>query len=41
MSLVKKITVFDVYDRAKSGEKLEESEWDYKIIPQTATKLKL
>lgn len=40
MALTKRVTVFDVFDRAKSGAKLEESEWDYKIIPQTATKLK-
>lgn len=36
----KGITVFDVYDRAKTGPKMEEKEWDFKIIPQTAAKLK-
>jgi len=40
MAIAKALTVFDVYDRAKSGPKLEEKEWDYKIIPQTASKLK-
>lgn len=40
MVLTKKVTVFDVYDRARAGQKVEESDWDYKIIPQTATKLK-
>lgn len=36
----KQVTVFDVYDRAKSGPKVEEKDWDFKIIPQTAAKLK-
>jgi len=36
----KGITVFDVYDRAKTGAKVEEKDWDFKIIPQTAGKLK-
>lgn len=40
MALAKTITVFDVYDRAKTGPKMEEKEWDSKIIPQTAAKLK-
>lgn len=40
MALAKKITVFDVFDRAKSGPKVEENVWDNKIIPQTASRLK-
>jgi len=40
MALAKKVTVFDVFDRAKSGPRVDENEWDYKIIPQTATRLK-
>jgi len=40
MALAKKVTVFDVFDRAKSGKKVDENEWDYKIIPQTASRLK-
>ncbi|MGE5543714.1 MAG: monomethylamine:corrinoid methyltransferase, partial [Bacillota bacterium] len=40
MALAKKVTVFDVYDRAKSGPKVDEQDWDNKIIPQTATRLK-
>ncbi len=36
----KQVTVFDVYDRARSGPKVEEKDWDFKIIPQTAAKLK-
>lgn len=35
----KGITVFDVYDRAKTGQKMEEKEWDFKVIPQTAAAL--
>lgn len=40
MALAKTLTVFDIYDRAKAGTKMEEKEWDTKIIPQTAAKLK-
>jgi methylamine--corrinoid protein Co-methyltransferase len=36
----KGITLFDVYDRAKTGPKVAEKDWDYKIIPQTAAALK-
>jgi len=36
----KGVTVFDVYDRAKTGSKMEEKEWDFKVIPQTGRKLK-
>ncbi len=40
MTIGKKVTVFDVFDRAKTGKKMEEKEWDSKVIPQTAAKLK-
>ncbi|KNY27986.1 Monomethylamine methyltransferase MtmB [Pseudobacteroides cellulosolvens ATCC 35603 = DSM 2933] len=40
MALAKALTVFDVYDRARSGPKMEEKEWDYKVIPQTVGMLK-
>jgi len=36
----KNVTVFDVYDRAKNGPKMEEKEWDFKVIPKTARELK-
>lgn len=36
----KNVTVFDVYDRAKTGAKMNEKDWDFKLIPQTARKLK-
>jgi len=38
-SIGKGLTVFDVYDRAKSGPKMEEKDWDFKVIPQTAAAL--
>ena len=38
-AISKGVTVYDVYDRAKSGPKMEEKEWDFKVIPQTAKKL--
>ncbi|SMC71196.1 monomethylamine:corrinoid methyltransferase [Sporomusa malonica] len=40
MAIPKVLTVFDIYERAKTGPKVEEKEWDFKIIPQTAAKLK-
>lgn len=40
MALAKKVTVFEVFDRAKSGQKVDENVWDNKIIPQTASRLK-
>lgn len=40
MALAKRITVFDAFDRAKTGPKVDEKDWDYKIIPQTASRLK-
>lgn len=40
MALARTITVMDVYDRAKTGEKVLEKDWDFKIIPKTASMLK-
>jgi len=40
MTIGKAVTVFDVFDRAKTGQKMDEKEWDQKVIPQTASKLK-
>jgi len=40
MTLARKVTVFEIYDRARSGPKMAEQEWDSKIIPQTAARLK-
>lgn len=40
MAIPKALTVFDIYERAKTGPKVEEKEWDFKTIPQMATKLK-
>ena len=40
MTLEKKLDVFEAYNRARSGPKVDESEWDNKIIPSTATRLK-
>lgn len=34
------LTVFDVYDRAKTGPRADEKEWDFKTIPQTAARIK-
>ena len=34
------LTIFDVYDRFVTGKKVPEDDWDYDIIPTTATKLK-
>lgn len=40
MAIAKALTVFDIYERAKTGPKVDEKEWDFKIIPQTASRLK-
>lgn len=40
MAIARKLNVYDVYDRAKSGAKTTEAEWDGKVIPETAAKLK-
>ena len=36
----KPVSVFDVYDRAKTGPELAEGDWDFGVIPRTAKKLK-
>ena len=36
----KPIDVYEVYERAMTGPKMDEKEWDFKVIPQTARKLK-
>lgn len=40
MTFVKRIDYMEAYNRAVSGPKVPESEWDFKIIPQTAAKMK-
>lgn len=40
MALSKTIDIMEVYSRAKTGEKVEEKDWDFKIIPKTASMLK-
>lgn len=40
MAVERPLTVCDVYDRFVKGKKVAESDWDYKIIPETATALK-
>ena len=40
MAITRKLNIYDVYDRAKSGKQMEESTWDNEIIPTTAAKLK-
>jgi methylamine--corrinoid protein Co-methyltransferase len=34
------VDVFEAFNRAKTGPKLSEKEWDFKTIPQTASALK-
>lgn len=40
MTLARKINIYDVFDRAKTGQKMTEAQWDNEIIPMTAMKLK-
>jgi len=40
MAIPRKVNIYDVYDRAKSGAKITEAEWDGKVIPEAAAKLK-
>jgi methylamine---corrinoid protein Co-methyltransferase len=35
-----RITVFEAYNRARTGERVDENTWDYELIPKTASKLK-
>ena len=39
-AISKGVTVYDVYDRAKSGPNMEEKDWDFGVIPKTARALK-
>ncbi len=39
MTLAQKVTVFEAFNRAKTGERVDESTWDYEIIPKTASRL--
>lgn len=40
MALTRKLNIYDVYDRAKSGPSMTEAQWDMEVIPNTAAKLK-
>jgi len=40
MAIKRKINVYDFYDRAKTGKKMTELEWDSVVIPETAAALK-
>jgi len=40
MGVKAKAGVFESYDRAITGPKMDENEWDRKIIPETTRKLK-
>ncbi|MDR2461512.1 MAG: monomethylamine:corrinoid methyltransferase, partial [Deltaproteobacteria bacterium] len=39
-AIAKPVSVFDVYDRAKSGPEMAEGDWDFGVIPTVAKKLK-
>ena len=39
-AISKPVDVYEVFERANSGPKVEEKEWDFKIVPQTAAKLR-
>ena len=40
MTYKKRVGIFEAYNRALKGDRVEESDWDYKIIPGNATRLK-
>ncbi len=40
MAAERPLTVCDVYERFLKGKKMDESEWDYNVIPTNATALK-
>jgi len=40
MAIKRKLNIYDIYDRAKSGPKMDEAEWDGKVIPETSAALK-
>ena len=40
MTLTQRVTVFEAFNRAKTGQKVVEDTWDNEIIPKTASRLK-
>jgi len=40
VALAQKVTVFEAFNRAKTGQRVDENTWDYEIIPKTASRLK-
>jgi len=40
VAIKRKVSVYDVYDRAKTGQKMTETDWDYNVIPTAAAALK-
>jgi len=40
MTTARPLSVFETYQRSVKGNKIDEKEWDYKIIPENATALK-
>jgi methylamine---corrinoid protein Co-methyltransferase len=40
LTLTQRITVFEAFNRAKTGQKVVEDTWDNEIIPKTASRLK-
>jgi methylamine---corrinoid protein Co-methyltransferase len=40
MSAPRPIDIFETYERSKSGKKVAEADWDYKIIPTNASFMK-
>lgn len=40
MAIKRNVNIYDIYDRAKSGPKMSEDQWNGEVIPMTAAKLK-
>ena len=40
MSFKEKVGVFETYDRARTGPRVDEKEWDQKLTYQTTSRLK-
>jgi methylamine--corrinoid protein Co-methyltransferase len=40
MTATRALSVYETYNRSVKGKKIAESDWDYKVIPETATMLK-
>lgn len=40
MTTKKKVDVFEAYNRALTGPKVDKDEWDYEVIPENAKKMK-